>query len=809
MQTLQPALEPLRAYRQFVAYVVIPSRTRPGKFDKFPISCATWVVADAHDPAAWGSFDEAAAVATALGTGHGVGFVFTEHDPFWFLDIDGAATDGQWSPLAVQLVQQLDGTAVEVSTSGKGLHIIGTLPAGPLPAFKCVGRPGLGLEFYTSGRFAALTGTGARGSAALVTPQLAHVLAPLFDVRDPNARAVDWTDQPVPAWSGPMDDAELIQRARRSQSAAAALGGHAGFDDLWTGNVTALSSTWPDTSGGFKPYDASRADAALAQHLAFWTGNDCERMSRLMRQSALVRDKWDREDYFANTILGACARQTQWCGDRPADPDPQLAEPVAPVAPSVARDGPEERVGFQFLGLDQQREYFAGCVYVRRPHAVLAPGIGLMKPDQFKSYFAGYTFALDQRNTKTTRNAWEAVVDSQSLRWPRVEDVTFRPDLAAGAVVEVGGELFVNSWHPVPVERAAGDPGRFLAHVAKLLPDPRDREILLDYMAAVVQKQGVKFQWAPLLQGVQGNGKTLFSRVVAYAVGERYAFFPKAREIADKFNDWLYGSIFIGVEDIYVPESSQEVLEELKPMITGERQQIQGKGEKKATLNVCCNFILNSNHKNALKKTRDDRRFAVFYTAQQSALDLARDGMDGEYFPDLYDWLKGSGRYTGQPSGYAIVAEYLHTRALTAEFNPAGAAHRAPTTSSTEEAISQSLGSVEQEVLEAIDAGRPGFCGGWVSSMALARLLDELRAGRMIPPNKRRDLMDQLGYVRHPALPDGRLPMTVPPDHGKPRLYIRAGHIHCNLATPQAIAEAYTAAQAQATNGTASAVFAS
>jgi hypothetical protein len=70
---------------------------------------------------------------------------------------------------------------------------------------------------------------------------------------------------------------------------------------------------------------------------------------------------------------------------------------------------------------------------------------------------------------------------------------------------------------------SGGDVSLFLAHMKKILPIPRDRSILLAYMAAVVQHQGVKFQWAPLIQGVEGNGKTLFSRCVAEAVGVRYS----------------------------------------------------------------------------------------------------------------------------------------------------------------------------------------------------------------------------------------------------------------------------------------------
>lgn len=82
--------------------------------------------------------------------------------------------------------------------------------------------------------------------------------------------------------TGPTDDEELIRRAIRSKSVNAAFGNKASFQDLWEGNVEALARTYPDELRG---YDSSSADAALAQHLAFWTGCDCARMERLMLKS--------------------------------------------------------------------------------------------------------------------------------------------------------------------------------------------------------------------------------------------------------------------------------------------------------------------------------------------------------------------------------------------------------------------------------------------------------------------------------------------------------------------------------------------
>jgi hypothetical protein len=781
------ALAPLTAYQQFVCYTLVPSQSRPGKNDKLPVDPRTGRVASAHDKAAWTDAVTACDVAERLGLNYGVGFVFAESDPFFFVDIDGCLTpDGSdWSPLAKSLVAAFPGAAVEVSSSGKGLHIIGTGRA-PAHGCKCAAY---GLEFYTEGRFVALTGTAAVGSAATdCSALLPSLVAQFFPIdTDANGAPAEWSVAPCEGWNGPTDDARLLERAMRSQGAGAAFGGKASFRDLYECNVDVLSRVYPDTFGA-RPYDASSADAALAQHLAFWTGKDCERVKRMMLASKLNRPKWEREDYLQRTILGAVSRQTEFLTDRAAEPLPST--PDAPRAADSATPKPVTVTGQTFLSVEEQMALFAGCAYVCDVHRVLVPGGLMLKPDQFRVMFGGYSFPMDFANERTSRDSWEAFTQSQAYRVPRADASCFRPDLAPGTLVKANGQTLANMYWPVETPRKVGDIGPFLRHLAKVLPNERDQQILLSYMAAVVQYKGVKFQWWPLIQGVEGNGKTLFTRVVAYAVGDRYSYFPNAAELADKFNDWRYGKIFIGVEDIYVAEGRVEIMEALKPMITGERTEIQGKGEKKETRGVCDNGILNSNHKNAVQKHRNDRRFAVFFSAQQAAEDLQRDGMSEGYFAGLYDWLKGD--------GYAIVSELLHTFPIPDEFNPAGKCQRAPNTSTTEQAIEAGRGSVEQEVLERIEIADQGFAAGWVSSIFLDRLLDHLGASRRIPINKRRELLATLGYTPHPGLPDGRVNNIVLPDAGKPRLYITKDHPSRGLTGPD-VARAYTLAQTAST----------
>src|SRR5258708_17400277 len=120
-------------------------------------------------------------------------------------------------------------------------------------------------------------------------------------------------------------------------------------------------------------------------------------------------------------------------------------------------------------------------------------------------------------------------------------------------------------------------------------------------------------------------------------------------------------------------------------------------------------MLFASNHADALPKTRDARRICPLFCAQQSLDELIRDGMldanqqTSVYFDALYHWLE-------KENGYAIVAHYLKHYPIPEELNFAGRCKRAPLTTSTNAAISASLGGAEQEV-EAIADGVNGFRG--------------------------------------------------------------------------------------------------
>lgn len=763
----------LVGYRQFVLWE---------RATKIPIAPLTALRCDITDPNAATDAATAIACANLYGPKYGVGFAFRSDDPFVFIDIDKCLlpSGDRWSDTALSVLSHFPGAAVEISQSGTGLHVFGV---GMVPFGYSHKSAAHGLEIYTENRYVALTGNGAMGNAGVdINAGLLHLLPTYFPAKTTINTDIVWTDSPVEGWAGPTDDTALISKMMKSKPNV--FSGNPSFKEIWNGDPDILGARWPNVMGT-GPYDASSVDAALAQHLAFWTGNDCARMWGLMWASELRREKWNREDYLVRTILHAVSLQATW----------YAMSRTTPTEPLKPRLEPEITAGPQYLAAQQQTEHFKGCVYVRDLHRIYVPDGALLKPDQFKVMYGGYVFALDSGNEKVTKNAFEAFTESQAVRYPRADGICFRPEKPSGELISEEGRTLLNTYIPITTPRQAGDPAPFLNHLSRVLPNAHDQAVLLAYMAACVQYPGVKFQWAPLLQGCEGNGKTLFISCLANAVGHRYTHLPNASDLGgngSKFNAWIQNKLFIGVEEIFVSDR-REVSEALKPLITNSRIEIQGKGIDQVTGDNRANFLLCSNHKNAIAKTRSDRRYCILYTAQQSAEDMVKEGwLDAygnatAYFNELYTWLRGG--------GYEIVTDYLHTYAIPDALNPATSCHRAPTTTSTLEAVEVSLGRVEQEVMEAIEADKAGFRGGWVSSMAVENLLAEMNLSRLVPRNRRRDLLISLGYDYHPALKKGRVDNVVLPDGGKPRLFIRQGHIHAGLTTGAEVSRHYSTAQ--------------
>lgn len=297
-----PAMGRMGECCRFFVYLLTWNAAR-GKYDKKPIG-----------PPAAANMTYAQAYAETMrvrdtGQQATVGLWITPDSGLFFLDIDALPADYTPDARAQQLLAMFPGAFVEWSTGKRGLHIVGRMT---MPVPHSSRNDALHLEFYTAERGIALNIDAAPTGSMDNLHDVHALVAQFFPPRDVAAKS----GERRPEWCGPTDDDALIERMLAARvSAAAAFGGKVSLPQLWRGECTKDSTS----------------DMALASHLAFWTGCDAERITRLMLRSGLVRDKWrTHRTYLQTTIANACAACTNVYVER----EP-LPLPLPAVEPNV------------------------------------------------------------------------------------------------------------------------------------------------------------------------------------------------------------------------------------------------------------------------------------------------------------------------------------------------------------------------------------------------------------------------------------------------------------------------------------------
>ncbi len=235
------------------------------------------------------SFCDYQAALTALPRYDGLGLgIFNS---FSAIDIDHCIDDnGNLSTVAQDIVDIFNGCYTEISPSGRGLRILFQTPNFRYDTKRYyINNAKLGLEVYVSGatsKFVTITGNVYKnGSIINATAQLQILLDRYMQRTAPLPSTLP---KPCPY----LTDEQVIQKATHSKNAAE-------FLALWNGVPEKQASH-------------SEADLALCSHLAFWCGGDTEQMDRLFRQSGLMRDKWERDDYRNATLKRAVTGKTEF-----------------------------------------------------------------------------------------------------------------------------------------------------------------------------------------------------------------------------------------------------------------------------------------------------------------------------------------------------------------------------------------------------------------------------------------------------------------------------------------------------------------
>jgi hypothetical protein len=269
------------------------------------------------------------------------------------------------------------------------------------------------------------------------------------------------------------------------------------------------------------------------------------------------------------------------------------------------------------------------------------------------------------------------------VRVRKFESLVYLPCAGEFPDGEAGGRY--NIWRDSAIEAKAGDVSIFLDHMANMIPDEVERSYSLDYLAMVVQNPARKVNYALLVRGAQGTGKSWIGRIMTAIIGSPNVVFPSNDEVLSNWTVWTEGSSLAVIEEL-MARGRLDMANWLKPIITEPTLRIEEKKRSIYTIPNHLNLIAFTNHEDALPIEAGDRRWLVISSAMKP--------MGETYYDRLFAFLNGEG-----PSA---VKHYLLNRQV--QLNPKG---MAPNTKGKAEMRRRTLSEAEQHLSEALE-GREG-----------------------------------------------------------------------------------------------------
>jgi len=495
-------------------WIVWRSEERDGDRTKVPYQ-PNGSYAKSTDKDTWTDF-ETARKAYESGQFDGVGFVFSETDPFVGVDLDDCIQGGALTSGALDVIERL-GSYTEASPSGTGVHVIcrGFIPHDRNRSSDVDGMKEL--EIYEEGRYFTMTGRHLEGSPNDIRQagkELYGLCKDVFGTAEKNQG-----DDSAPRGAATLEDEHLVQKAKSGKNGDK-------FRRLWSGDASQYQSH-------------SEADLALCNILAFYTGGDRSQINRLFRQSGLYREKWDRDDYRKRTIDKALEGRTEFY-------EPQGASSLEPQSNGQFDHAGEEDPWDPIRALYAADKKKSARL---KSATTLVDELGLLTRRQ-----SGEIFAYDWDENVHREGGEEAIervmVNELGTHHTRHEQrevktkakaLTYKSEIGPHPLVPVAnGDL---QFDPLELKDPTPDrpfftrsPARwdpdadcpfFKKHLYNLVPAEHERQTLQEYIGYTLMHWDIPFHKALFVIGPTASGKSTTLSVVRKMLGKVASVSPQ------------------------------------------------------------------------------------------------------------------------------------------------------------------------------------------------------------------------------------------------------------------------------------------
>jgi hypothetical protein len=263
------------------------------------------------------------------------------------------------------------------------------------------------------------------------------------------------------------------------------------------------------------------------------------------------------------------------------------------------------------------------------------------------------------------------------------------------------GQDYLNEYDPSSVPRL--DPVNsewvgeaFVKHLATLVKEKEYQDLLLHFIAHIVQRPGRKIRWVYAIQSAEGVGKTLLSDMVGKAIGPRNVKVvnPNAM-MSGPWNDWAGNCQFLVLEELRVQgKNRSDVMNRLKDLVTNNELTMVEKYKSVRLIPNVVNCIAFSNYHDFLYLEESSRRYAVVKSPIQSRAQVEELVAKGHFVP-----LK----LISQEFGGAL-RHFLLNVEIPDDFPTDGPA---PRTIYAESMVEESKNRLRREIEDRIESGDP------------------------------------------------------------------------------------------------------
>lgn len=260
------------------------------------------------------------------------------------------------------------------------------------------------------------------------------------------------------------------------------------------------------------------------------------------------------------------------------------------------------------------------CAAITTPACFLHLPTGTILSDKAFAKKYGHLFGK--------KSGGPAAVANLSKKIMRFDGLTFQPpenvaDLPVRVVIEQGinensfavvTKRLYNTYRANPLLPLNDrPPDLFINHLRYLIPDAKERQMFADWLAWIVQHPGKKPQFAILLIGGEGTGKSWIADLMKVILGPWNVSTPRNKTLVRDFNGWCAEKTLAIVHEL---KGKIETSENLKDIITQSVVEVNRKNiEAHEIPNHVAMFTI-SNHDDAIPLDDGSRRYLVIQCAK-------------------------------------------------------------------------------------------------------------------------------------------------------------------------------------------------